>query len=326
MNYIKPTPSMNKKTIYIMNLILEERSKGKSREECAAIANIKNQRIQNWYTEGKHGIGKEKTLFYEHLKKIEDKLYAKDIRKYNNSTNTIKRKEYINNIRQGQTIKEASKNASIDLKLLTKWEDLGKIGIEPFKNFLSQYNKAKIESKSIKTLKEDILNPLPKKWQKYFENKPMNKTGIAWVTKIRNNYIYQRQNSNKHIKIADQDIYELYTKVIKKNYTWGIRDINKAQKIIKKTTPHKNEKITVEYNRLKKNNIKIKINGLLKNNEVKTAFDKLKFFDIDMTKRYEKKINNKTEIHIEYKIDIALLNTFEKIINGLGWKIIKTFN
>lgn len=39
-----------------------------------------------------------------------------------------------------------------------------------------------------------------------------------------------------------------------------------------------------------------------------------------MTEKHEKKINNQTEIKIEYKIDISLLNTFEKTINELGWK------
>lgn len=253
---------MDKKTLFIMNLILEERSKGKSRKECAKIANIKNQRIQNWYTEGKHGFGKENIHFYRHLKAIEDKLlkqqYAKDIKEYNKPSNAKKRRKYIYYIKKGQTRKEASKNASIDLKLPDRWYVLGKKGIDPFTKFLSQYNEARKEAESLTNPKEGILKPLPKKWQEYFKNKPMNKTGIAWVAKIGNNYIYQKQSSNKLIKIADPDIYELYNKVIKKNYVWGIRDINKAQKIIKKTTPQQKEKVMVKYIRLEKNTVKIK--------------------------------------------------------------------
>lgn len=324
---IKPNDKLDKKKIFIMNIVLEERSKGKSREECAKIANIKNQRIQNWYTEGKHGFGKENILFYRHLNAIEDdiltKKYSKDIKEYNNPTNAQKRRKYINNIKKGQTRVEASKNANIDLRLPGKWYALGKNGIKPFTGFLSAYQKAKKHAAEIKKNDSKILQPLPEKWQRYFENKPMNQTGIAWVNKVGNNYIYQNQSSKKHIKISDPDIYELYKKVISENHIWGIRDIDKARKIIKKTPAQENDKVTVKYQRSGKNNVKIEINGLVKNSEVKEIFNKLQFFNIDIEERYEKRINGQTQIQIKYNINISLLNTFENTIKEFKWDIIK---
>ena len=47
MNFITNKKGNNSKTIDAMNIVLRERSKGKSREECARLANIKLRRIQN---------------------------------------------------------------------------------------------------------------------------------------------------------------------------------------------------------------------------------------------------------------------------------------
>lgn len=135
----KKKTDVDEKTLNQMNIVLKERRNGKSREQCAKIAGIKKQRIQHWYNEGKNGFGTSNQRFYEHLKAIEYNLsnenrYKNEIKEYNRHTNKNKRNSFIINITKGQTRKEASKNAQLDLKLATKWDSLGKKGIKPLKN------------------------------------------------------------------------------------------------------------------------------------------------------------------------------------------------
>lgn len=390
MNFINPKiKNCDENTIRTMNIVLSERKKGKSRNKCAEIAKIKPQRIQNWYNEGKNGFGEANIRFYKHLSAIEDDLihkkkYSAEINEFNCHSNKQKRIEFIKNITNGQTRKEASKNAHLNLKLATKWDSLGKKGIKPFKKFHIEYKNAreqverakkikndriknqtikyinsgktieqaaklvkngeyektilnwyaagksgnknhisfynKCNKKTIKPVNSDILGPLPRKWKKYFENKPMNQTGIAWVNKVGNNYIYQRQCLNKNIRISDPDIYNLHKKVIAKNYVWGIRDINKARKIIKKENSTKSN-VTVTYQRKNKNTTNVIINGTINTKNARKTLNKLKFFDLDKRLSQEITKNNKTEIKIVYELDISLVNSFNDTIKKLGWKI-----
>ena len=388
MNFLTNKKGNNSKTIDAMNIVLRERSKGKSREECARLANIKLQRIQNWYNEGKNGYGQENIRFYNYLNAIEaelisNKKYSKEIKEYNKNINSKKRKNYINYIKKGQTRKEASKNSSLNLKLATKWDALGKKGIKPFKTFHNEYKNARVQYERIKKrtndnikkqtvnyikkgetlenaaklvengkyektilnwyaggkygdknheqfysecnkikqkpVNSDILGPLPKKWKKYFENKPMNQTGIAWVYKVGNNYVYQRQHYNETIRIADPDIERLHKKVIARNYVWGIRDITKAKKIIKKDFSDKNN-ITVTYKRTEEDRINIFIEGLIDTDNVKKTLNKFNFFEKDKVQSHEIRRNDKTKITIEYNINISLMNLFDDIIEDLKWK------
>lgn len=162
MNYIKATKSLDENKIQTMNIILNERSKGKSRKQCAEIAEIKNQRIQNWYTEGKHGIGKENILFYKNLKKIEDNLtnekYAKDIKLFKRSSNYEKRDKFLTYIRKGHTRKEASQKANIKLYQIDRWNYLGKKGIKPFERFHNEYLEARNYIKNKKSRITVIYN------------------------------------------------------------------------------------------------------------------------------------------------------------------------
>ena len=180
------------------------------------------------------------------------------------------------------------------------------------------YNKC--NKKTIKPVNSDILGPLPRKWKKYFENKPMNQTGIAWVNKVGNNYIYQRQCLNKNIRISDPDIYNLHKKVIAKNYVWGIRDINKARKIIKKENSTKSN-VTVTYQRKNKNTTNVIINGTINTKNARKTLNKLKFFDLDKRLSQEIRKKDKTEIKIVYELNISLIDSFNDTVKKLGWKI-----
>ncbi|WP_305557530.1 hypothetical protein [Methanobrevibacter sp. V74] len=106
----------------------------------------------------------------------------------------------------------------------------------------------KIETKPINGSKtidevpaEDILSPLPKQFEDSFKSNKVNKTGIAWVNKTSRYWSYSRIIDGKPIKIKDSDIEKLHQKVIAQNLTWGIRDFEKANKIIITTPSSENE-------------------------------------------------------------------------------------
>ena len=79
-----------------------------------------------------------------------------------------------------------------------------------------------------------IYAPLPEEYEITFKSSPINKTGIAWVNNpgTGKRWIYDRHVNGKLIRIDDENIYELYKKVKNANQIWGIRDYEKAKKII----------------------------------------------------------------------------------------------
>ena len=93
------------------------------------------------------------------------------------------------------------------------------------------------------TKKEGILTQLPEKYSNSFSLKS-NATGIAWVNKSGKRYVYTRTVKGKTIRYSDEDIYKLYDKVTADNQIWGIKDLNKASKIINasKTEIHASSK------------------------------------------------------------------------------------
>ena len=110
--------------------------------------------------------------------------------------------------------------------------------LEKAKQTLNE-EKEPLKSKSIniqEVVSKNILAPLPEQFEDSFKSTKTNKTGIAWVNKIGNKWVYSRRVNEKQIEIKDQNIYKLYKKVINKNLTWGIRDYEKAKKIINDET------------------------------------------------------------------------------------------
>ena len=86
------------------------------------------------------------------------------------------------------------------------------------------FNKDKIDP--------DIYAPLPKKYDAQFNPSQANKTGIAWVNKYGLNWTYSRMINGKKVSLRDSDIYRLHKKVKDANLVWGIKDYDKAKKII----------------------------------------------------------------------------------------------
>ena len=87
---------------------------------------------------------------------------------------------------------------------------------------------------NMENVDEGIYAPLPEKYEIAFKSSPMNKTGIAWVnnTATGTKWIYEKRLNGKFIKIEDANIYNLYKKVKSEGYVWGIRDYEKAKRII----------------------------------------------------------------------------------------------
>ena len=384
-------------TRHKMEIVLKERRNGKPRELCAKAASVPLRKITHWYNEGKQGIGSDNIYFYKSLKKIEKDLneklkYEDEIREYQSAINVNKRINFLNYIKKGQTRENASKHSQIKLKLITKWDSLGRKGIKPFKAFHEDYIKAreiatKNEAKEKEKLKRETINhikngkslnqaaklvrngkhektiinwynagkrgnknhvkfyndcekylkptintdifaPLPKEWRDHFKKLPMNKTGIAWVNRGGNNWIYTRQVNTKTISISDPNIRTLHKKIIKQGQIWGIRDMSLARPIITTnkfptSKPPKKNKVKVEYKRLNEQEFQATAKGTIENNQFKSILTKLEFFTPDIQKTETKRVNGKTEILLILKIKITLIDKFEAKIKSMGWEIME---
>lgn len=287
-----------------MGIVLKNRSEGKTREECAKIAKIPLSRINHWYKEGEQGFGDANIRFHRNLKAIEQKLeneskYKSEIKEYNSPMNINKRNKFLEYIEKGFTRDEASKKASINLKLIVKWDALGRRDIKPFKNFLKKYKnarniaeknkeheKSKIKSKTISLIKKgNTINIAAK----LVENGKYEKTILNW-------YNAGRLGNKNHAKFY--------------------KDCENAKK---HQTVNKN-KVFVTYKRLNKKEFKATVKGTIENNQYQSILRKLDFFENDIEKTNTKKVNGKTEILIIFRLDTSLLNSFKSKVKQLGWK------
>ena len=105
--------------------------------------------------------------------------------------------------------------------------DKAKMIIRIPKNYKPTYLEK--ESEPINT---DIYAPLPNRYMWSFNPKQENKSGIAWVNRIGNKWVYQRNVNGKTILLKDSDIKKLHEIVIKNNHIWGIINYEKAKKVI----------------------------------------------------------------------------------------------
>lgn len=207
-----------------------------------------------------------------------------------------------------------------------------------------QENDEEIESVLNGKIDKDIYAPLSLEHLSKFNPNPKNRTGIAWVNKIGNNWIYQRQRNGKMVKFSDPNIIKLYEKVIANNQIWGIFDINKASKVIETNSiqdeddsaPQKLIKpinpikpiismgdVTVNYIEKSKNQFDILIRGVIKNNDLINVLTRLDSFKEDIKRIITNSSNNESDIFIELGINKYSIPSFEAKIEDLGWKIIK---
>ena len=189
-----------------------------------------------------------------------------------------------------------------------------------------------------KEVNKSIYAPLSQYHLSKFNPNPNNKSGIAWVNKLGNNWFYQRQRNGKTVRITDSNIIKLHEKVIKNNQIWGIIDIDKARKAIEtnsiddkqysklqKTSPSikTNSKVTVTFIEKSKNEFEILIKGLIKNKDLIDVLSRLDLFKENIKRIITNSINKEADIFIELIINKKSLSTFEEQIKDLGWKINK---
>ena len=184
-------------------------------------------------------------------------------------------------------------------------------------------------------INELIYAPLSKDQLSKFNPNPNNKSGIAWVNKVGNQWFYQRQRNGKTVRISDSDIVKLHEKVINNNQIWGIIDINKARKaietnsiddkkppkVIKPTIIKSN--VTVNYIEKSSNEFEIIIKGVIKNKNLMDVLIRLDSFKENIKRIITTSINKESDIFIELEINGNSLNAFEEKIEDFGWMINK---
>lgn len=172
----------------------------------------------------------------------------------------------------------------------------------------------------------DILAPLPRKYLKSFRKSKTSETGIAWVKKMGDKWLYSRRINGEYISISDEDIYKLHEKVLSKHLTWGVIDSVKAKEIIFNAQPTTNA--TIKNIPKETSNVFvtthgdiISINGKIKNNEVLKVLTKIYEYGENILKMNTQQDNNETTLSIELKLNPTEKLEFENKIKEFGWEI-----
>lgn len=293
---------------------------GDTRKDASRKTSLDLKFVTRWDSLGRSGI-KPFTNFHRDYANARNHATQKE----NREKERIKR-DTVNLIKQGLSLKDAAKKVDNGKheKTIINWYNAGRLGD---KNHTAFYRQC--ESVKKPPVNTDIFAPLPPKWVEHFRKLPMNKTGIAWVNRIGNNWIYQRQINCEIVKYANPDIRKLHKEVIKNNHIWGIRDLTLARQVINgnvpinPTTTVSKPEVTAKLIRTTKNTFNAIIQGYVENKEVKKILKAFEFYELDIEKMETKRVKGKTEILIELNLNISLLNSFEETIKDLGWKIIK---
>ncbi len=270
MNIVKTDSFGNKNTIDQMNRILEDLSKGKSEEETIKNANISKNTYNYWINRGKQEFGEIYVQFYQYVNEIKSELdepmaIDKDDKPNDNKESIVDNgiydpliaeyEELFNSmnqtgiawVNQDGSAWVYSRNINgkiVDLTANTITELYKKVinnnliwGIRDYElakkfiDFPDDFKVPNMETEgSFDNIDDDFYAPLSEEYEKSFSS--MNKTGIAWVNQIGSKLYYMKSVNGKNIKIASENIHDLYEKVKKANQIWGIRDYELAKKFI----------------------------------------------------------------------------------------------
>ena len=168
--------------------------------------------------------------------------------------------------------------------------------------------------------KDDIYQLLDNKYSDYSQ---ITNTGLAFVDKDGDRFIYSLKRGKKIIRLTDSDINNLHKKVLDNDGIWGVVDLKKAQRIIDPDTYGKIEKIgnvSVNYIEKSKSKLSVIINGTIKNNQLFLILKKLEVYELDFKRMITTSMNNKIDLFIEIEIQKNTKNVFEDKIKDLGWK------
>ena len=235
-------------------IFLENIKIGKSKQEAAENAHIDLSLVEKWYSKG---FANEMPYheFYEkyvQLKNQPKKAEIPQIEKtdnFGNGTTITQMNMILKNMVKGMDEYEAVENAEISKNTYKYWLNRGK---QEFGELYTQFYHYINEIKDGKYIIQDddpedeykgILTPLPKQLEKELKRfSKGNSTGFAWVNKPGNIWIYARRVGNQQISIKDENIYNLYKKVVGQGHVWGVRNLTKAKESLKSNLkPDKHE-------------------------------------------------------------------------------------
>ena len=168
--------------------------------------------------------------------------------------------------------------------------------------------------------KDDIYQKLD---EKYLEYTPKSSTGLAFVDKNVDKFIYNMQIDKKIIRLTDTNIRKLHKKVLKNGGVWGVIDFNKAQRTIDSDIYGKTKKIgnvSVNYIEKSKTKLNILISGTIQNNQLFLILNKLESYELNFKRIITSSFGNKIDLFMEIEIQKNSRNVFEDKIKDLGWK------
>lgn len=309
-----------------MNIVINTISEGKTNEEAAKLAGIPTYKIIHWKNEGKQGNGKDNIEFY--------KKYNEALKTVNANEEKIKELVVLL-LTKCETLEKAAKfieNGKYEEKI-KDWYNLGKQNDKRHTEF---YNEC-IELINLSSMENNcpvgILEPLPQEYEDSFKSTKNTSTGFAWLNKVGDNWLYQRQINKKPLKISNSNLVELYNEVKNQGYVWGVRDFEKAQHTLEisgikninyietkeDTTPNiKKEDINMISIETKSIFTEVIIKGTIKNTELINLLNYLKEFEKNINKLISTNNKEYTDIFIEMKLEDSELEILTDKLNKLN--------
>ena len=233
----------NKELKSNMDQVLNELRNGKS---ISQIDFIGESAINEWIDKGKQNKKPYVEFYNDYLRLKHSEVVIPKVVKidsFGNKNTVTKMNIVLENLAKGMCEDDAILEANISKHTYNYWlnrgkQDFGQVYVQ-FYNYVNQINHEICNDDDLweeavqpNKIDPDIYAPLPIEYEKSFSHTSMNQSGIAWVTKIGNKWFYVKTINGKSIRVSDEDIYELHTKVKRSKYVWGIRDYDKARNII----------------------------------------------------------------------------------------------
>ena len=160
--------------------------------------------------------------------------------------------------------------------------------------------------------------------EKYLNDCEKTNTGIAWVNKTGDKWIYNLKIKDKIIRLTDSDVFRLYEKVLSNNGIWGITDLKKAKEIVEdKKIPvkTKSSKINVNFIQKTKNKYDVLIKGTIKSTELFEILKCLEEYENNIKRIMTTTIKNNVDLFIEMELNQSRKKQFEIENKNYGWKI-----
>lgn len=161
--------------------------------------------------------------------------------------------------------------------------------------------------------------------EKYLKNCDETNTGIAWVNKINEKWIYNLKIKDKIIRLTDTDVNRLHEKVLNNNGIWGITDLKKAKKTVENKVPEnkkvKSSNINVNFIQKTKSKYDVIIKGTIRSNQLFKILKQLEEYENSVRRIMTTTIRNDVDLFIEMEMNLKSKKDFEEKNKEYGWKI-----